>query len=356
MLSHCTVQWLARDKSRAAPSGYILQSGSIRTTDPPGLSAHCTTRTFSGRLHEELLEHRVCCENHDLYLCLRVQTRSETDGDAGSQVDFDHVSTVQFTALVTTKPPTAVTAAAQGTGQGSRGTANFNDHLVRLEIRDVSGHEPSQCPQHLCEEIFSNPTHQAVYFLNTFHLRQSHQGPLASCPRSLNPAFDSSAITLRQLLLEPSHRYNTHGKLLVAADLVSAVPSFHPSPWAHSWSTRSITYFRNLESSDDIKTWKPYITGLSAGGGPLPCNTILRDLSILLAEVAGVDMDTRIGEVLDCPTFFEKMSRISRYLGREYRDFVKDLYEKSFEEDGVSVDDLCRRTAQGLRDMAGPYC
>lgn len=361
MLCDCTIQWLTRNNLKAAPPGSILRPASIRTTDPPGLPAHCTTRKFSGMLHEELLKHRICCENHDFYLCLRVQPRNETDGDAGSQVDFDHVSTVCFTALVTTKLPTAVTATTQETGQESPEAANFNGHLVLLEIRDVSGHEPSQCPQHLCEEIFSNPTRQAAYFLNTFHLRQSHRRPSTACSHSPNPPSDPSVITLRQLVFSeqgsPLHRLDTYGQFLVAADLVNAVPSFHPSPWAHSWSTRSITYFRNLEKSDDIATWEPYIAGLSAGVGPLPCSTVLHDLSILLAEVAGVDMDTEIGEVLDHVTVLRKMRSVSRQLGKEYGDLVKRLYETSLLGDDVSVDDLCLEITRKLYAIAkGFYC
>ena len=338
-------------------------------TGPPGFSVHRTTRSFSSKLHEELSEHCVCCEDHDLYLCLHIQPGKETaaaDSSAGSQVDFGHVPTVRFTALVTTKPPTAVTVAARETGLECLGVANLNDHLVLLEIRDVpTDHEAPRCPRNLCEEIFSNPAHQGAYILNTFHLQHSRPRPPASCSRSPNPksaAFDSPAITLRQLVFpEPRpqwYRCDPYGLLLIAAGLATAVPSFRSSPWARSWSTRSITYFRNLEDSDDIGTWKPYIAGSFARNDPPPCSAILCALSILLAEVAGVDMDGA-SECPDHDPVPGKIRSISRGLGKDYKDLVKRLYkayQTSLWGDDVSmdgkIDNLCLDIAQKLYAMA----
>ena len=349
----------------------ILPPALVGATGPPGLSVHRTTRSFSSKLHEELSEHCVCCENHDLYLCLHIQPGKETaaaDGGAGSQVDSNRVPTVRFTALVTTKPPTAVTVATRETGLECLGVANLNDHLVLLEIRDVpTDHEAPRCPRNLCEEIFSNPAHQGAYILNTFHLQHSRPRPPASCSRSPNPkpaAFDSSAITLRQLVLPeprlPWHRCDPYGLLLIAAGLATAVLSFRSSPWARSWSTRSITYFRNLEDSDDIGTWKPYIAGSFSENNPPRCSAILSALSILLAEVAGVDMDMDgAGECPGHDPVPEKICSISRGLGKEYRDLVKWVY-KAYQEslwgDDVSmdgkIDKLCDEIAQKLYAMA----
>ena len=356
----------------------LSPSAVIRTTDRPGqrsdtpLSAHCTIRTFSSKLYEELSEHCVCCEDHDLYLCLHIQPGKETaaaDSDAGSQVGFDHVPTVRFTALVTTKLAAAVTVAR---GLESLEIANYNDHLVLLEIRDVpTGHEAPRCPRNLCEEIFSTPPCQGPYILNTFHLQlffehtpPTTQDRISPAPysRSPNPALDPSVITLRQLVLPesrlPWERCDPYGLLLIAAGLVSAAPSFHSSPWARSWSTRSITYFRNLENSNDIDTWKPYIAGSFTENDPLPRNVILRALSILLAEIAGEDMEG-IGGYLNYDPVPEKIRRISRGLAKGYRDLVERLYRAYQEwswEDDVSldgkIDNLCLEIARELCAMA----